>query len=112
MTIKHSKKIESLDVKNTPDNIVVEVLVKFTSFEESNPENTTIISPQRFILSTDGISPESQGFIPFEELSEEIVFGWISDDISKSNILENHESWINSVMNPLPPQIVSRNVPW
>lgn len=117
MSIIHSTSITNLEVIDTGHNIVSRIVVKWNSYDDTDPQKTTIESVDKYEVETNNISPDSSQFIPFEELTEEIVRGWIFDQLNDKSIVQNHEHWINSILNPshnLPHtlSIVRKDVPW
>jgi len=115
MSIIHSTSITNLEVIDTGYNIVSKIVVKWTSYDDTDPQKTTIESVDKYEVETHSVSPDSDEFIPFKELTEEIVRGWISDHLNDESIIQNHEHWIDSLLNPshnLQYTIVRKNVPW
>lgn len=100
MSIIHNRKIKNLTISSDDNKVVCEVYVRFTSYDDSNKEETTVNSEYPFELKCDGISLNSPGFIPFENLTKEIVEGWIEDKLleKESSIYQNHISRINSII--------------
>lgn len=114
MAIQHSRTIENLEVLNDGNNVVTEVEVRFVSYDDSDQERTTIDSSQRFELETEGVTPESEGFVAFGSLTAETVEGWLGDELTtqEANVQAGHTAWINSVLNPPAPRTVSKATPW
>jgi hypothetical protein len=114
MAIQHSRTIENLEVLNDGNNVVTEVEVRFVSYDDSNQERTTIDSSQRFELETEGVTPESEGFVAFGSLTAETVEGWLGDELTtqEANVQAGHTAWINSVLNPPAPRTVNKATPW
>ena len=114
MAIQHSRTIENLEVLNDGNNVVTEVEVRFVSYDDSDQERTTIDSSQRFELETEGVTPESEGFVAFGSLTAETVEGWLGDELTtkEANVQAGHTSWINSVLNPPAPSTVNKATPW
>jgi hypothetical protein len=112
MAITHTRTIENLSVINDGNNIVCEVEVKWESSDDSDVERTTIRSSEYYQLETDGLTPDSDGFISFADLTQETVEGWIAEELGKQTVTAGHESWINSVINPPAPRTVNKATPW
>lgn len=114
MTIQHSRTIENLEVLNDGNNVVTEVTVRFDSYDDSDQKRTKISSNHRFELETEGITPESEGFVAFDSLTAETVEGWLSDKLTtqEANVQTGHTTWINSVLNPPAPRTVNKATPW
>lgn len=94
--------------------------------EQLNDDSGTIVRVDYIVNSTDGNnSIQSHGtielevenienFIPYENLTEEIVLNWIKIKLGSS--LGGHEinnsSWVESVANPPTSNIIITNLPW
>jgi hypothetical protein len=114
MAIQHSRTIENLEVLNDGNNVVTEVEVRFVSYDDSDQERTTINSNQTFLLETEGVTPDSDGFVAFGSLTAETVEGWLGEKLTtkEESVQANHTSWINSVINPPAPRTVNKATPW
>jgi len=114
MTIQHSRTIENLEVLNDGNNVVTEVEVRFVSYDDSDQERTTIQSGHRFQLETEGVTPDSDGFVAFGSLTAETVEGWLGEELTdeEERVQRHHTSWIDSVLNPPAPRTVNKATPW
>jgi hypothetical protein len=114
MAIQHSRTIENFEVLNDGNDVVTEVEVRFTSYDDSDQERTTIQSGHRFQLETEGVTPDSDGFIPFDNLTAETVEGWLGEELTtqEASVQSGHTAWINSVLNPPAPRTVNKTTPW
>jgi len=115
MAIQHSKSIRGMRVLNTGSkDVVCEVDITVTSYDDSDQEGTTIESNMDFELTTDGITSESEGWVAFDSLTEEIIYGWLGSELAdqETNIQNKHLQRINLVLNPPAPPIVSKATPW
>ena len=114
MAIQHSRTIENLEVLNDGNDVVTEVEVRFVSYDDSDQERTTIDSYQKFELETEGVTPESEGFVAFGSLTAETVEGWLGDKLTteEAKVQAGHTAWINSVLNPPAPRTVNKATPW
>jgi len=114
MAIQHSRTIKNLEVLNDGNNVVTEVKVHFVSYDDSDQERTTITSRQRFQLETEGVTPDSDGFVSFDSLTAETVEGWLGEKLTteEASVYATHTAWINSVLNPPAPRTVNKATPW
>jgi len=112
MAITHTRTIENLEVRNDGNNIVCDIQVKWVSSDDSDVERTTIEGSETYQVNSEDLTPDSEGFVAFADLTEEIVFGWIADELANSNTTQNNASWINSVLNPPAPATVNKETPW
>lgn len=94
--------------------------------EQLNDDSGTVVRVDYIVNSTDGDnSIQSHGtvelevenienFIPYENLSEEIVINWIKIKLGPS--LGGHEinnsAWIESIINPPSSNIILTELPW
>jgi len=113
MAITHTQTVSDLTILNNADNIVSQVRVKTVSVDDSNPSVLTIESEENFNLDTSGGTGAS-GFVAYESLTQAGILAWapVADELSKSNVKTNHESWIESVKNPPAPAEVSKALPF
>jgi hypothetical protein len=112
MAITHTRTIENLRVLNNGDDIVCQVEIRWVSSDDSNVERTTIDSTETYDLETEGVTPDSDGFVSFADLTEATVEGWVADQLAEEKTTERHTSWINSVLNPPAPRVVNKATPW
>jgi len=112
MAITHTRTIENLQVLNNGNDIVCEVEVRWVSSDDSDVERTTIDSTERYTLETEGVTPDSDGFVSFADLTETTVEEWIADQLAEERTTAHHTSWINSVLNPPAPRTVNKATPW
>jgi hypothetical protein len=114
MAIQHSRTIENFEVLNDGNDVVTEVEVRFVSYDDSDQERTTIQSGHRFQLETEGVTPDSDGFVVFDNLTAETVEGWLGEELTtqEASVQSGHTAWINSVLNPPAPRTVNKTTPW
>ena len=115
MAIQHSRTITNLEVLNSGDtDVVCQVEVEFTSYDDSDQEGTTITSNQRFDLETDGRSSSSEGWVAYDSLDAATVEGWLGSELTDriTSVQANHNGWINSVLTPPVPANVDKALPW
>ena len=115
MAIQHSRTITNLEVLNSGDtDVVCQVEVEFTSYDDSDQERTTISFNQTFELDTEDRSSSSDGWVAFDSLTEETIYGWLGSELAdqETNIQSIHTQRINLVLNPPAPPTVSKATPW
>ena len=115
MAIQFSKSITNINVVNSGDkDLVSNVEVEFTSYDDSNQEGTTIQSSESFELSTDGRTSSSDGWVAYASLDAATVEGWLGSRLTDriTSVQANHNGWINSVLTPPAPATVDKALPW
>lgn len=115
MTIQFSKSITRIDVVNSGDkDLVSNVEVEFTSYDDSNQEDTTITSNESFQLETDDRTSSSDGWVAYASLDAATVEGWLGSELTDriTSVQANHNGWINSVLTPPAPATVYKALPW
>jgi hypothetical protein len=112
MAITHIRTIENLEVKNDGNDIVCDIQVKWVSSDDSDVERTTIEGFENYQVNSEDVIPDSEGFVAFADLTEEIVLGWIADQLAEERVTAQHTSWINSVLNPPAPFTLNKETPW
>ena len=119
MAIQFSKNITNIGVVNSGDKDVVSyVEFEFISYDDSNQEGTTIQTNETFELETDGRTSSSDGWVAYASLDAATIEGWLVSDGYRglpeavASIQVNHNSWIDSVLNPPAPPTVDKALPW
>ena len=112
MAIAHTRTIENLEVRNDGNNVVCDIQVKWVSSDDSDVERTAIEGFENYQVNCGDVNPDSEGFVAFADLTEEIVLGWIADELAEERVTAQHTSWINSVLNPPAPVTVNKETPW
>ena len=115
MAIQHSRTLTNIEVLNSGDtDVVSRVTIRFSSYDDSNQEETTIESFESFELETDGRSSSSEGWVAYSSLAESIVEGWLGSELTdaETSTQAGHTAWINSVLNPPAPPTVDKALPW
>ena len=115
MAIQHSRTITNLEVLNSGDtDVVCQVEVEFTSYDDSDQERTTITSDQTFELATEDRSSSSDGWVAYASLTAAIVEDWLGSELTdaETRTQAGHTAWIDSVLNPPAPPTVSKALPW
>ena len=103
--------INKLDVYPTEDNLTNVVYNIHWTYTATSDQ----LDPQGNPYKTDFIgtsivgAPSSEDFTPFDELTEDQVVGWLSEDTSIANIQSSADDAINALINPTS---VSKDVPW
>ena len=111
MAITHTETVSDLIVLNDGTDVVSQVVIKTVSVDDSNPSKLTKTYSETFHLDTsDGTS--AAGFVAYGSLSEDVVKGWIADELAESTVKTNAEAWIESKKNPPAPPEVSKTLPW
>ena len=115
MAIQFSKNITNIEVVNSGDrDVVSRVEFEFTSYDDSNQEDTTIQSSEAFELGTDDRTSSSEGWVAYDSLNATTIEGWLGSELTDriASIQANHNGWINSVLNPPAPANVNKALPW
>ena len=115
MAIQHSRTLTNIEVLNSGDtDVVSQVTIRFSSYDDSNQEETTAESFENFELETDGRSSSSEGWVAYASLTESIVEGWLGSELTDTETRTQavHTAWINSVLNPPTPPTVDKALPW
>lgn len=113
MTITHTQTITLLEVLiGNSDNVVENIKLITTSVDDANTSRYRKVTEDRFHISTDGISSSTAGFVPYEDLTEAIVLGWISSEVASSNTKSENASLINSWIKFDNPIAEDKAVPW
>ena len=115
MAIQHSRTLTNIEVLNSGDtDVVSRVTIRFSSYDDSNQEETTVESFENFELETDGRSSSSEGWVAYASLTESIVEGWLGSELTdlETSTQAGHTAWINSVLNPPAPPTVHKALPW
>ena len=111
MAITHNVDILKLTVLNDGTDLVSEIDVEIVSVDDSDPSNLTRTSYDRFVIDTSS-GTSAAGFVEYNSLTENIVKGWIADELATSDTKTNAEAWINSVKSPPTPAEVNKKLPW
>ena len=111
MAITHNVDILKLTVLNDGTDLVSEIDVEITSVDDSDPSNLTQTNYDTYIVDSSGGTGAS-GFVAYGSLSEDVVKGWIADELAASNTKTLAEAWIESKKNPPTPPEVNKTLPW
>ena len=113
MAITHTETIKRLEVlTSNNDNIVGKVVVTIDSSDDSNPSKYKFTSTDTFDISTTGITTSTSGFVAYEDLTESIVKGWISADLSTSKQKGFNSSIINQQIEYDNRATTDKTIPW
>jgi hypothetical protein len=109
MAFIKTKEVLRLVVLNNDDNIVSEVNVKFSAYDDAVSGGYVFNTDVPVNLDTD-VDTSSESFVQFDNLTEDIVLGWCSDQIT--DLESACESLINERNNPPAPPTVEKSIPW
>ena len=113
MAITHTETITLIEVlKNNSDNIVAKVVVKTSSSDDSDPSKYNHSDRASFNISTTGVTASTAGFVSYENLTEDIVKGWISSDLSSSNVKTNNQKVIERLIAADNTTTEDKALPW
>jgi hypothetical protein len=118
MEILQKRKIKSLNAINDGTDVVVNVVVEWHTYANIDPEEYFLKEDKKFTLEIDEVNPQSDSFIPFNQLTEDIVCGWIQHRFESPKIKEMEKRMIgmvNSMAYPTPlpePEIIGKEIPW
>ena len=111
MAITHTETVIDLIVLNDGTDVVSQVAIKTVSVDDSDPSNLTQTNYDTYIIDSSG-GTSAAGFVAYNSLTEDIVKGWIADELAASNIKTLAEEWINSIKTPPTPTEVNKPLPW
>ena len=111
MTITHTETVTDLIVLNDGTDVVSQVAIKTVSVDDSDPSNLTQTNYDCFDIDTSG-GTSAAGFVAYGSLTEDIVKGWIADELAASNTKTLAEESINSIKNPPKLPEISKALPW
>lgn len=103
--IKYSWRIENLLKKNTEnlENVIYSITWTRTSLDLSTNTPTSISSQINLAVPVN-----SEGFVPYDQLTEQQVIGWIEDSVDLERLNENIMKQIEHNRN----LVHSPNFPW
>ena len=113
MAITHTETITDLIVLNDETDVVSQVAIKTVSVDDSDPSNLTLtqINYDTYIVDSSG-GTSAAGFVAYGSLTEDIVKGWIADELAASDTKKRAEESINSIKNPPKLPEISKALPW
>lgn len=77
--------------RNADNNFVVTVHYSVTATDGEYSAN---------VYGTVGYTQESDNFVPFEQLTPEIVTGWVQESLNKDEVEANLSAQIEALKNP------------
>jgi len=111
MAITHTETVIDLIVLNDGTDVVSQVAIKTVSVDDSDPSNLTQTNYDTYIVDSSG-GTSAAGFVAYNSLTENIVKGWITDELATSDTKTLAEAWIESKKNPPTPPEVNKTLPW
>ena len=112
MAITHTETVTKLTVLNDGTDVVSVIDITTVSVDDSDPSNLTKTTSDTYFVDAEGGTGAS-GFIAYDSLSEDVVKGWIADQLAASTIKARAEAWIESKKNPPKPLAVKKpTLPW
>jgi hypothetical protein len=118
MALLQKKKINDLVVTNNEHEIVTQVFVEWHTYDTMDPEEFSIKETKVFNLEVDEVDPTSKNFIPFGELTEEIVTKWLEERFQSPRIKQMEERMKQDISNrvnppaPQQPTEINKGLPW
>ena len=111
MAITHTEYITDLIVLNDGTDVVSQIVIKTVSVDDSDPSNLTQTNYDTYIIDSSG-GTSASGFVAYGSLSEDVVKGWIADELAASERKAIAEELINSIKNPPKLPEISKALPW
>ena len=109
MAITHTETVHKMTVVNDGTDVVSHIIVEIFSVDDSDPVRLKRTSRVIKDVDTSG-GTSATGFVPYGNLSEDAVKGWLATEIAESKA--KAEEWIDSLKNPPAPPEVSKALPW
>lgn len=91
--------------RQTESGLVIEVVYRVIAKEKS------LIADHKGKVILTGNS-ESEGFVPFEELTESLVIQWVKDNVDVSSIETEVQNLLDSKLEKLEQRTTSSGLPW
>lgn len=91
--------------RQTQSGLVIEVVYRVLAKEKS------LIADHQGKVTLTG-DPESEGFVPFEQLTEELVIQWVKDNVDVPSIESEVQNLLNSKLEKLEQKTTSSGLPW
>jgi len=120
MATVHTREITKIEVINSGEqDIVSDVMIEWTATNdhESLPRRKFKID-KSFKLNTEEISSSSEGFVAYENLTQEVIEGWLGEEFSslsseiESTLSSRFDQMIEFIENPPKPEKITRDRPW
>tara|TARA_Y100001937_G_scaffold86137_1_gene116532 strand:- start:95 stop:415 length:321 start_codon:yes stop_codon:yes gene_type:complete len=102
-------KINTLEYKNDADKGVIKAHWDCTKTETKGKGEDKVEYTGR-VYGSCGFSPDptSEGYIKYEDLTEEIVIGWVHEKISKAD----HEAKVTAQIEAQKNPVIIKGTPW
>ena len=111
MAITHTETVTSLTVLNDGTDVVSIIDITTVSVDDSDPSNLTRTFYDTYKVDTSG-GASAAGFVEYGNLTEDVVKGWIADELAASERKALAVAWIEELKNPPTPSEVSKALPW
>ena len=111
MAITHTETVTSLTVLNDGTDVVSIIDITTVSVDDSDPSNLTRTFYDTYKVDTSG-GASAAGFVAYGSLTEDVVKGWIADELAASERKALAVAWIEELKNPPTPTEVSKALPW
>ena len=111
MAITHTETVTKLTVLNDGTDVVSVIDITTVSVDDSDPSNLTQTFYDTYKVDTSG-GTSAAGVVAYGSLTEDIVKGWIADELAASERKALAEAWIEEKKNPPTPPEVSKTLPW
>ena len=111
MAITHTETVTALTVLNDGTDVVSVIDITTVSVDDSDPSNLTQTFYDTYIVDSSG-GTSAAGFVAYGSLTEDIVKGWIADELAASDTKKRAEESINSIKNPPKLPEISKTLPW
>ena len=111
MAITHTETVTALTVLNNGTDVVSLIDITTVSVDDSDPSTLTIQNEENFNVDTSG-GTSASGFVAYGNLTEDVVKGWIADELAASERKALAVAWIEETKNPPTPPEVSKALPW
>ena len=111
MAITHTETVTALTVLNDGTDVVSIIDITTVSVDDSDPSNLTRTFYDTYKVDTSG-GASAAGFVAYGSLTEDVVKGWIADELAASERKALAVAWIEELKNPPTPTEVSKALPW
>tara|TARA_B100000427_G_C14990386_1_gene369382 strand:- start:81 stop:416 length:336 start_codon:yes stop_codon:yes gene_type:complete len=111
MALTQTQTVSKLRTLNNTDNIVTEIEVTTQSIDDSDPNTLCCLDRESFAIDYSG-GKSASGFVAYESLTQNIILGWISEDLAASSIKTQQAEWIESRKNPPAPSFIYKDLPF
>ena len=111
MAITHTETVYQMTVLNDGTDVVSHIDIEICSVDDSDPVKLKRTSHIIADVDTSG-GTSAAGFVAYGSLTEDIVKGWIADELAGSIRKTLAEEWIEKKKNPPTPPEVNKTLPW